>query len=78
MPEIDGLRAMRHIVSEHPTGQRPRIVALTANAFDEDREACLAAGMDDYLSKPLQKNSSKPRSSAGASCPVSATDATTP
>ena len=54
MPELDGLGAMRQIRSEHASGRRPRIVALTANAYDEDREACLAAGMDDYLSKPLQ------------------------
>ena len=56
MPELDGLGAMRQIMSEHRGGRRPRIVALTANAYDEDREACLAAGMDDYLSKPLQKD----------------------
>jgi signal transduction histidine kinase/DNA-binding response OmpR family regulator len=56
MPELDGLGAMRQIIDEHPVGRRPRIVALTANAFDEDRDECLAAGMDDYLSKPLQKD----------------------
>ena len=54
MPELDGLEATRQILAEHPAGRRPRIVALTANAFDDDRRACLAAGMDDYLSKPLQ------------------------
>ena len=56
MPELDGLGAMRQIISEHAIGRRPRIVALTANAYDEDRAQCLAAGMDDYLSKPLQKD----------------------
>jgi CheY-like chemotaxis protein len=55
LPELDGFGAMRQIASEHPAGRRPRIVALTANAFDEDRDECLAAGMDDYLSKPLQR-----------------------
>jgi signal transduction histidine kinase/ActR/RegA family two-component response regulator len=54
MPELDGLGAMRQITAEYATGQRPRIVALTASAFEEDRDACLAAGMDDFLSKPMQ------------------------
>ena len=52
--ELDGVGATREILGEHPHDQRPRIVALTANAYDEDREACLAAGMDDYVSKPLK------------------------
>ncbi|HEX8032043.1 MAG TPA: response regulator, partial [Vicinamibacterales bacterium] len=54
MPELDGVDATRQIIAEHPPGRRPRIVALTANAFEDDREACLAAGMDDYVSKPLK------------------------
>jgi signal transduction histidine kinase/DNA-binding response OmpR family regulator len=54
MPELDGVGATRQIIAEHPNGRRPRIVALTANAYEEDREACLAAGMDDYVSKPLK------------------------
>jgi len=54
MPELDGVDATKRIIAEHPAGKRPRIVALTANAFEEDREACLAAGMDDYVSKPLK------------------------
>ena len=54
MPEMDGMDATRQIHAEHAPGRRPRIIALTANAFDEDREACLKAGMDDYLSKPLK------------------------
>jgi len=53
MPELDGVGATRAIITEHPR-ERPRIVALTANAYDEDRDACLAAGMDDYVSKPLK------------------------
>ena len=54
MPELDGMDATRQIIAEHPPSRRPRIIALTANAFEEDRAACLAAGMDDYLSKPLK------------------------
>jgi len=56
MPELDGFGAVRRIRSEHAEGRRPRVIALTANALEEDREECLAAGMDDYLSKPLQRD----------------------
>jgi CheY-like chemotaxis protein/HPt (histidine-containing phosphotransfer) domain-containing protein len=54
MPEMDGLEATRLICQRFPPGHRPRIVALTANAMQADRDVCLAVGMDDYLSKPLQ------------------------
>ena len=54
MPEMDGLEASRRITAQWPAGQRPRIVAMTANAMQGDREACLAAGMDDYVSKPIR------------------------
>ena len=54
MPEMDGLEASRRITAQWPPGQRPRIVAMTANAMQGDREACLAAGMDDYVTKPIR------------------------
>ena len=52
MPLMDGLEASRRIVDAAPT-DRPRIVAMTANAMQGDREMCLAAGMDDYIAKPI-------------------------
>ncbi|AFY65262.1 response regulator [Geitlerinema sp. PCC 7407] len=54
MPEMDGLSATRRICADFPAQERPRIVAVTANAMQGDREQCLAAGMDDYTSKPLR------------------------
>ncbi|HEX8855045.1 MAG TPA: response regulator, partial [Thermoleophilaceae bacterium] len=53
MPEMDGLEASRRIHQEWPGDERPRIIAMTANAMEGDRETCLAAGMDDYISKPI-------------------------
>jgi signal transduction histidine kinase/ligand-binding sensor domain-containing protein/DNA-binding response OmpR family regulator len=53
MPGMDGLEAARRIRAEWPE-HRPYVVAVTAHALLGDREACLAAGMDDYLSKPLR------------------------
>jgi CheY-like chemotaxis protein len=54
MPEMDGLEASRQITARWPAAQRPRIVAMTANAMQGDREMCMAAGMDDYVTKPIR------------------------
>lgn len=54
MPEMDGMEASRRITARWAAGKRPRIVAMTANAMQGDREACLAAGMDDYITKPIR------------------------
>ncbi len=54
MPEMDGLEASRRITAKWQPGERPRIIAMTANAMQGDREACLAAGMDDYVTKPIR------------------------
>jgi GAF domain-containing protein/CheY-like chemotaxis protein/tetratricopeptide (TPR) repeat protein len=57
MPEMDGLEASRRITAAIPVGERPRIVAMTANAMQGDREMCMEAGMDDYITKPIRVES---------------------
>ena len=56
MPEMDGLAATRAIRTMLPESQQPHIVALTANALKGDREACLEAGMHDYVTKPIRSD----------------------
>ncbi|MEG4942673.1 response regulator [Microcoleus sp. F4-D5] len=54
MPEMDGLEASRRISDEWPADARPWIIAMTANAMQGDRQLCLDAGMNDYISKPIR------------------------
>jgi CheY-like chemotaxis protein len=54
MPEMDGLETTRLICAQWPPGERPYIIAMTAHALTGDYEKCLAAGMDNYISKPIR------------------------
>jgi CheY-like chemotaxis protein len=53
MPEMDGLEASRQMVRHFGSASRPRLIALTANVFKTDQDACTEAGMDGFLGKPL-------------------------
>jgi CheY-like chemotaxis protein len=55
MPGMDGIEATRRIRAAETGGRRTPIVALTADAFPESREACRAAGMDGFVTKPLDR-----------------------
>lgn len=54
MPEMDGFTASKIIREKYSTGQCPKIIAMTANAMKEDKDKCLAAGLDDFISKPIR------------------------
>ena len=56
MPEMDGFEASRQIRRMLPAERQPRIIALTANALQGDRQLCFDAGMDDYITKPLKSH----------------------
>jgi CheY-like chemotaxis protein len=55
MPEMDGIEATCRIRTGHGLNHKSPIVALTANAMSSDKQACLAAGMNDFLSKPFSQ-----------------------
>jgi CheY-like chemotaxis protein len=54
MPEMDGYEATKLILDEFSKDKRPKIIAMTANAMQGDREICIETGMDDYISKPVR------------------------
>lgn len=56
MPDMDGIEATRRIHQDYPEEKRPWIIAMTANAMQGDRDKCLNAGMDDYVTKPIRRD----------------------
>jgi CheY-like chemotaxis protein len=54
MPEMDGLEATKLIRATLPSDRQPVILAMTAAAMQDDRDACINAGMDGYITKPIQ------------------------
>ncbi|NEP73571.1 MAG: response regulator [Okeania sp. SIO2G4] len=56
MPEMDGIETTSRIHQDYPEEKRPWIIAMTANAMQGDRDKCLNAGMDDYVTKPIRRD----------------------
>ena len=54
MPKLDGISAAKRILKTHSESERPIMIALTGNSSDADKEACLKAGMDGFISKPIR------------------------
>ncbi len=80
MPEMDGVTATRHIRASETAGRHLPIIAMTANALQEDRERCFAAGMDGYIPKPISMGTLRSelyRLFGHASSPASNTDVST-
>ncbi len=78
MPELDGLEAARQIRQLGRSVHVPPIVALTANAFPEDRASCLEAGMSDYLAKPFERSDLERVLARWCAAGASAVDASAP
>jgi CheY-like chemotaxis protein len=57
MPALDGYEAATEIRRREPPGRRVPIIAMTANVTDDERQRCLAAGMDEYMGKPIDRKS---------------------